>query len=98
MNQSYGTLAKGASDSPAPPGLLIAGSTPVACLKTALIGKLATISRLIGVLETAVRLQVDVVQSNGRQTCRIVFQERNPPKYFSQAVSDKAAASLKRPI
>ena len=63
MNQSYVTLAQGALDSPAPAGLLIAGSTPVTCLKTALIGELATISRLIGVLKTAVRLQVDIVQS-----------------------------------
>jgi hypothetical protein len=63
INQGYGALAQGALDSPAPAGLLIAGSTPIACLKTALIDKLATISRLIGVLETAVRLQVDIVQS-----------------------------------
>jgi len=42
--------------------VLIAGSTPVACLKASLIDKLATISRLIGVLEGTVRLQVKVVQ------------------------------------
>jgi hypothetical protein len=33
---------------------------------------------------------------NGRQTCRAIFPEKNPPKYFSRAVFDKAAASLKR--